>query len=265
MKLYELTNFLESHAPLSYQESYDNSGLIVGHPAMDVNGAVVALDATEEVVNEAIRLGANLVIAHHPIVFSGLKRFNGTNYVQRCVQTAIKHDIAIYAIHTNLDNVLTDGVNTQIAKRLGLHNLTALRPFPGPLQQEPLRGAGITGILNESMPAGQFLAFLKASMKASVIRHTQPLDRPVSRVAVCGGSGSFLLQDAIIQNADVFITADFKYHEFFDANGQIMIADIGHYESEQFTIDLIKELIIKKFSNFALYSTKIVTNPINYF
>lgn len=264
MILSEITRYLESHAPLEYQENYDNSGLITGDPTMDISGAVISLDATEAVVDEAIALGYNLVIAHHPIVFSGLKRFTGQNYVQRTIIKAIRHDIAIYAIHTNLDNVIIEGVNNKIAEKIGLRDCTPLQPYEGQLVNERPRGAGLVGSLENSVEWSVFLKDLKQKMRIGVIRYTHPVQEHVRKIAICGGSGSFLLQQAIRAGADVFITADFKYHEFFDANGRIMIADIGHYESEQFTIELIKDLIIKKFSNFAVRSTKVITNPINY-
>ncbi|HRP85599.1 MAG TPA: Nif3-like dinuclear metal center hexameric protein [Saprospiraceae bacterium] len=264
MKLAELTQYLEAHAPLEYQESYDNSGLITGNPEMEITGAIISLDATEAVVDEAIEAGYNLVIAHHPIVFSGLKRFTGQNYVQRTIIKAIRNDIAIYAIHTNLDNVIQDGVNNKIAEKIGLADCRALLPYPGDLINDRPRGTGLIGMLTAPQEWSFFLENLKQKMQVGVVRYTRPVNVTVSKVAVCGGSGSFLLSRAIAERADVFITADFKYHEFFDANDRIMIADIGHYESEQFTIELIKQLIVKKFSNFALRSTKIITNPINY-
>lgn len=264
MKLNEITHYLESIAPLEYQEGYDNSGLIAGDPEMDISGAIISLDATEEVVDEAIREGFNLIIAHHPIVFSGLKRFTGQNYVQRTIVKAIRHNIAIYAIHTNLDNVLQNGVNNTIALQLGLTRCEALLTYSGSLIENCPRGSGLIGWTDRPIPWLDFLNELKQKMQASVVKYTRPVGETIHKVAVCGGSGSFLLNQAITQKCDIFITADFKYHEYFDANDSIMIADIGHYESEQFTIILIKDLIIKKFSNFAVRSTKIITNPINY-
>jgi len=264
MKLQEIIQHLEHHAPLEYQESYDNSGLIVGHPDMDITGAIISLDATESVVDEAIEAGFNLIIAHHPIVFSGLKRFTGQNYVQRTIIKAIRNNIAIYAIHTNLDNVIDEGVNNKIAERIGLSRCEALLPHPGALIKDRPRGTGLIGWTQHPIEWTFFLEDLKQKMQVHVIRYTQPMKATIHKVAVCGGSGSFLLNQAIAMECDVFITSDFKYHEFFDANDKIMIADIGHYESEQFTINLIKDLIIKKISNFALRSTKVITNPINY-
>ena len=364
MKLHKLTSFLEALAPLSYQESYDNSGLIVGSPDMDISGALVALDCTEKVLDEAIRLGYNLVISHHPIVFKGLKRFNERHYVERIVAKAIRENIALYAIHTNFDNVL-HGVNGMICAKLGLQKPEILAPKEGMLEQlsvfvplqhaEALKnalfaagagaisrytecsfsvegvgtfkpnagatpytgvegkrhqepesrvevifpkerrkavlmamfeihpyeevayniyalnnayqevGSGMIGQLETPMPARAFLSYLKENLKVEVIRHTELPEKPIERVAVCGGAGSFLLPQAIGSGADIFVTADFKYHEFFEADGKILVADIGHFESEQFTQDLLLGKIQKKFPNFAIRLTEENTNPIKYY
>ncbi|CAG0901435.1 unnamed protein product, partial [Darwinula stevensoni] len=267
-------------APVAYQETYDNAGLIVGNAYTDLTGVLVCLDSIENVVDEAIAKNCNLIIAHHPIIFKGLKRLNGKNYVERTVIKAIKHDIAIYAIHTNLDNVYENGVNTKIAEKLGLKNTHILSPrqglrklsvLVGATQAEQVKkamfeagaaiahnivaiennhhtvGAGLIGSLEQAVEEQDFLYFLKNTMKTGCVRHTHFLEKKIQKVAICGGSGGFLLSQAIAQGADIFITADYKYHEFFDADGQILIADIGHYESEQFTIELIAEIISKKF------------------
>ena len=332
----DLTSYLETIAPPVYQESYDNAGLIVGTPQTVVTNVLCSLDATEAIVDEALAKNCNVIVAHHPIVFRGLKRFNGRNYVERTVMKAIKNDVAIYAIHTNLDNVLYKGVNGRIGERLGLKNSRILSPkstllrgewrgnretgrqlqtelakFLGkavvasaetmeqvqlnfhfsqhqqgnvlrliqqyapanaagfhffPIQNKnPNIGSGLIGELAEPLAAADFLAFLKKSLQVSCIKYTTPPDRPIRIVALCGGSGGFLLRTAIGQGADVFVTSDYKYHEFFDAEGQLMIADIGHYESEQFTIPLLAELISQKFSNFAAYCTEVSTNPVQYY
>jgi dinuclear metal center YbgI/SA1388 family protein len=348
MKIKEIIRLLESIAPPMYQEGYDNAGLITGDARAKAKGAILCLDATEAVIEEAISKKCNLVIAHHPIVFKGLKRLNGRNYVERVVIKAIKHDIAIYAIHTNLDNVYHHGVNAKFAERLGLQNTQILAPkgkllklsvvvptnesdhirkalfnigvgtynewqqrsyaslgvgtqdgntgaqvklemlFPEPLKGAVLSilhqeaspcaydisntanvnqevGSGMMGQLPKPMSESAFLKMLKKEMGAKCIRHTQLLDQPIQKVALCGGAGSFLLSKAKAKGADIFITGDYKYHEFFDADGQIVIADIGHYESEQYTIELLKEIISQKFTNFAAYCTEVNTNPINYF
>ncbi len=262
MKLQALITYLEGIAPLHLQEAYDNAGLIVGNPMLEITGVLCCLDSTEAVIDEAIQRSCNVVVAHHPIVFSGLKKLNGKNYIERTVIKAIKHNIAIYAIHTNLDNVLDHGVNQKIADRLGLTNCKILQPKNPEI---PTIGAGIIGRLPSTMAEKEFLIFLKERMKINTIRHTQFLGKKIEFIALCGGSGRFLLSSALRQGADVFVSADFKYHEFFDANNQILIADIGHYESEQFTIELLQQLINENFSTFAAHSTRMDTNPIKYF
>ncbi len=257
----EIISYLHSIAPNEYQESYDNSGLIVGNMFEQVKGVIISLDCTEEVIQEAIDKGANMVISHHPIVFRGLKRFTGSDYVERTIMLAIKNNINIFAIHTNLDNMRLSGVNTKICERLKLTNTQILAPK----DENGQIGAGMIGELPSPMESKEFLSFLKNNMELNIIKYTKPLQKKVHKIAVCGGSGSFLLKSAIAYNADVFITSDFKYHEYFDANNLIMIADIGHYESERFTIDLLYDLISNKFSTFAAHNTKINTNPIKYF
>ena len=349
MKIKELINHLEQIAPPTYQESYDNAGLIVGDRHHKIKGVLLCLDSTEAVIEEAIEKGCNLVVAHHPIIFKGLKRFNGRNYVERVVMKAIKNDIAIYAIHTNLDNVYHNGVNAKIAQKLGLTNTRILAPksihkklytfvspnfsdvvraalfeagagsingneylsyatigagsqngdsgaqvklevlYPKDKEKAVLKalhqshpslagaydivsldnsesqvGSGMIGTLDRAMTEKAFLKHLKKSMEISCIKHTDLLNKKIKTVAVCGGAGGFLLPNAIAQGADIFITADYKYHEFFDADGKIIIADIGHYESEQYTIELLHEIITKKFRNFVAHCTEVNTNPVNY-
>ncbi len=362
-KIKDVTAFLESLAPRAYQESYDNSGLLTGDPQADITGVLVTLDCTEAVVAEAVASGANLIIAHHPIIFSGLKRLTGQTYVERTIISAVRNNIAIYAAHTNLDNVYT-GVNSKIAAKIGLVKTRILSPRKGTLSKlvtfvpkthlekvlqglyqagagqlgqykncsfqvegtgtfEPsgsakpfsgtpgqaervdetrvevlfpsIRenmvmsalhsthpyeevahyitrlenfnqevGAGMIGELPAPEEPITFLRRLKTNMNLPLVRHTPLLQRPVRTVALCGGAGSFLLAEAISQGADVYISADFKYHEFFDADGRILVADIGHYESEQFTKDLFQEVLSKKFPTFAINFSKTVTNPISY-
>lgn len=264
-QLGHLLSYLESVAPLHLQEDYDNAGLITGHPDMTIKGVIVCLDAIESVVDEAISMDCNVIIAHHPIVFRGMKRFNGTNYVERTIIKAIKHDIAIYAIHTNLDNVYLNGVNSKIAERLGLVDTRILLTKDVNHHQAQVVGSGMIGVLPEVMSTLDFMRHLKNNMGLHTIKHTRLCRDVVRSVAVCGGAGGFLLNQAIRHGADIFITSDYKYHEFFDANDKIIIADIGHYESEKFTIELLHSLIINKFSTFASHCTKIVTNPVNFF
>lgn len=362
-QIQEVIRFLETKAPRSYQESYDNAGLLTGDAQQEIKGILYTLDATEEVIEEAISKQCNFIIAHHPVIFKGLKSITGKNHVERAVIKAIKNDIAIYATHTNLDNV-HDGVNYKIGQKLGLEQLAILKNkphslnklttfvpqedaekvlnalsdagagnignykncsftldgqgtfqpnefasphigtqnqlekvdekrieviFPAYVVNEVMKalneahpyeevayylhnlendnqeaGSGMTGKLPEPMSAESFLRHIKSSMEVHCIRHTKPLDRQIKKVAVCGGAGSFLLGDAIRSGADAFITSDFKYHEFFDADGEIMIADIGHYESEQYTRELLREWVQEQYPQIKGNISQINTNPIQY-
>jgi len=260
MQIQDIINVLEAVAPPYLQESYDNAGLITGDPAAALSGVLFCLDSTEAVVAEARQKGCNLVVAHHPIVFRGLKRLNGATYVERTVMQAIRDDVALYAIHTNLDNVHQQGVNAKIAEKIGLRDTRILAPKPGLTDI----GAGLVGELETPMPESDFLQHVKTVLRSGCVRHTALRGNPVRRVAVCGGSGSFLLPDALRAGADAFVTADFKYHEFFDAEGRTVIADVGHFESEQFTIELLRDIVQDKFPNFALHLTEVRTNPVFY-
>jgi len=261
MKIIEVTNFLEQYAPLEYQETYDNCGLIIGDANAEIKGVLITLDCIESVIDEAIATGCNLIVAHHPIIFSGLKKLNGSNYIERTVIKAIKNDIAIYAIHTNLDN-MHNGVSAKIAEKLGLENCKVLAPKSVLINKQV--GSGIIGELKTAVNTEPFLMDIKENMQTDCVRYTPIVNQEIKRVAVCGGSGSFLLKNAIEAKVDIFITADFKYHEFFDAENHIIIADIGHYESEQFTKELIYDLLTKNFTKFAVRLSKVNTNPIKY-
>lgn len=363
MNIKDVCVYLESIAPLALQESYDNSGLIVGNENNPVTGILITLDSTEAVIQEAIDKNCNLVIAHHPIVFSGLKKITGKNYIERTVIKAIQHDVAIYAAHTNMDNI-AGGVNEMIAQKLELENVRVLAPkgsslkklvtycplekadavrealfhagaghignydscsfnlegtgtfrasamaqpyvgeigalhtekeirietvYPFYLEKSILSalfkahpyeevaydiyvldnknalvGSGAIGELKAAMPIQDFLKMIKNVFHAGAIRYTRPVTDMVKTIAVCGGSGSFLLSDAIKSGADVFVTADFKYHQFFDAEDKIVIADTGHFENEQFTKELFYEFLKKKNYTFAVHLSKVDTNPINY-
>ena len=291
-KINEIIFALETLAPPDYQESYDNAGLIVGDKDLITTGILISLDVTEAVVDEAIAKNCNLIVAHHPIIFKGLKKLTGSNYIERTVIKAIKNNIAIYAIHTNLDNV-SKGVNWKISNKLGLQNIQILAPKKQLLQKlttyVPIEntqhilnslfeavayylqniensnqevGSGAIGELPSEVTSEVFLALLKENMQLKTFKHTSPLDKKIKKIAVCGGSGSFLLNKAIRANADVFITSDFKYHEYFDAENKIMICDIGHYESEVFTKDLLHGYLSGIFSNFALCLSDTNTNPV---
>jgi dinuclear metal center YbgI/SA1388 family protein len=267
MIIQDVIKALECIAPPSLQENYDNAGLITGNANWNCTGAIIALDATEAVVQEAIQNNCNLIIAHHPIIFSGLKKINGSNYVEKTIITAIKNDIAIYAIHTNLDNVL-HGVNAAIADKLGLINQQVLQPKNEVLPFGDTNyqiGSGLLGELPESISEMDFLDDIKEKFNLLVIKHTGLLGKPVKKVALCGGAGSFLIGAATAAGADFYISADIKYHEFFDANNRLVIADIGHYESEQFTIGLLFDILREKFPTFAVLKTGVKTNPVHYF
>lgn len=361
--LRDVISYLESVAAPSYQESYDNAQLLVGNPTEEITGILCTLDVTEEVVTEAVNKGCNLIVAHHPIIFKGLKSLTGKNYVERTVIKAIQTQVAIYAIHTNLDHVI-HGVNAKIAEKIGLKSLQILSPkkdvltklvtftpqedterilnslfaagagkignykncsfrvagkgtflplenadpalgqvgrleevpenrievmFPTHLQGQIVAtlkqthpyeevayylhqivnenqevGAGMVGELEVEMEEKNFFVHLKEQMNLQVVKHTRFLGKPIKKVALCGGAGIFLLGDAKRSGADIFITSDVKYHEFFDADGKLVLADIGHYESEFFTKELLMDILSQKFSNIALYLSNVVTNPISY-
>jgi dinuclear metal center YbgI/SA1388 family protein len=265
MIIRDITDYLESFAPLHYQESYDNAGLIIGDGQMQIKGALICLDITPEVVDECISLGYNMIISHHPLIFNGLKKINSTDSIGRSIIATLKNDIAVYAIHTNIDNSFPDGVSSKIAQKLGLINLQLLDPKEKLAGSDNLYGTGITGEFEAPKEETYFFEFLKQSLNLSCIKYTKLLKKPVSKIAICGGSGSFLLNKAILSGADVFISSDFKYHEYFEAENRIIIADIGHYESEIFTIELIYDKLTNYFNNFAASLTKVVTNPIKYF
>ena len=364
MKIKDVIVSLEKIAPLSLQEGYDNAGLITGDENDDCTGILISLDATMAVVDEAKEKGCNLIVSHHPIVFSGLKKITGKNYVQKAVIKAIKNDIALYAIHTNLDNVI-NGVNGKIAELLELKNVSVLSSkenqlkklytfvplthadkvrqsifdaggghigkyeecsfnaegfgtFKGGLNTDPYVGkpgelhkenelkvevifpawlekriikslleahpyeevaydiirldnrfssvgSGVIGELDKPTGEKEFLKNLKEKFKLNVVKHTVLLNKPIIKVAACGGAGSFLISSALAAGTDIFITSDIKYHEFFDANDKMVIADIGHYESEQFTINLLHEFLEQKFPTFAVLKTEVITNPVRYF
>ena len=363
MKLFQLTAYLEERFPLYLQEDYDNSGLQLGDPNMEVTRALVALDCTEAIVDEAIETSSNVILVHHPILFKGIKRIGVSTEIERILRRCIKHDIAIYAIHTNLDNHI-EGVNAKIAETIGLTQCRILQPrqntlyklvvytpidseekvhqaicaagagnignyyncgyathgtgtftpnekanptigeahVPTRLEEAKMEylleknnigavlsamkaahpyeevaydlialenrntqvGSGMIGQLPTPIDELEFLSHLKKAFNCGVIKYTALQRKPIRNVALCGGAGSFLLPQAIQQHADIFISGDFKYHEFFGAENKIVIADIGHYESEQYTSALLVEIIREKFPTFAVQLTANNTNPINF-
>ena len=259
----DIYNYLDGIAPFRYQESYDNAGILIGDHDMDVKGILVSLDTTDAVIHDAVDQGCNVVVSHHPIIFGGVKRIDYNHYISKTIIAAIKHDVAVIAIHTNLDNVLHSGVNEMIASKIGVADLEILNPNRQ-FDESGQVGSGVIGNLATPTPTLEYLSTVKKKMQAGVIKYTELVHDKVQRVAICGGSGSFLLPAAIASGADLFITSDYKYHEYFDANGQIIIADIGHYESEQYTSEQLSQLISQNFSNFAVRLTKVNTNPVNY-
>jgi dinuclear metal center YbgI/SA1388 family protein len=364
MRIKEIIQQLEQWAPKAFQESYDNCGIQTGNVNHELTGVLISLDVTEKVIDEAIQRQCNFIIAHHPLLFKGLKNITGKNDTERCVIKAIKHDITVYAIHTNLDHI-PQGVNYKICQLLGLQELQTLSPksgllsklvtyvpvedqekvltalfeagaghignysscafrtdgvgsfkphssanptigkinaleqvfetkietiFPNHLQTAIISalkkvhpyeevafdvialqnewgtvGTGMVGTLNKSMTVNEFNAHLKEKMKLTAFKFTSAFQGQIEKVAVCGGSGSFLLNTALAAGAQAFVTADFKYHEFFDAEDKIVVADIGHYESEVFTKELIYDYLKEKFSNIAVLISEINTNPIHYY
>ncbi|MDO6600908.1 Nif3-like dinuclear metal center hexameric protein [Tenacibaculum sp. 1_MG-2023] len=262
MKIKDITNYLEELAPLSYAEDFDNVGLLVGNYATEVTGVLVTLDTLEETVDEAIAKNCNLIVSFHPIIFGGLKKLNGNNYVERVVLKAIKNDIAIYATHTALDNTHL-GVSAKMCEVLGIENPQVL--IPKETFSDKNIGMGMIGELPSAITEDAFLKLVKNNFKTDCVRHSNKLDKKIKKVAVLGGSGSFAIKNAIQQKADAYVSADFKYHEFFKAENKILLTDVGHYESEQFTKNLLVEYLSKKFTKFAVILSEKSTNPIYYF
>lgn len=252
-------NALERFAPLPLQDGFDNAGLQIGLTEMEATGALLCLDVTESIIDEALALGFNLIISHHPLLFKGLKCISGQTYIERCVLKAIKNDIAIYSAHTNLDNA-PEGVNYKIAEKIGLQDIKILAPKEG----ESTVGSGVIGILEEPDSELDFLKRIKKTFEVECLRHNKLTGRLIHKVALCGGAGSFLIPNAIQQEADIFITGEIKYHEFFGHEKEILLAEIGHYESEQYTKDLLASILKKEFPNLEIENTKINTNPIKY-
>jgi dinuclear metal center YbgI/SA1388 family protein len=363
MKLRELCSFLDSEVPLSFQESYDNSGLQVGLPEKEISSALLTIDVTEEVADEAINNKCDLIISHHPLIFGGLKRISDRSFSERIVYKCIQAGVAVYSAHTNLD-ISHCGVSRILAEKIGLIQIKVLSPLSGKLMklvtyipethldmvrnaifeagagvignydqcgyassgtgsfrgnentnpfvgekgkiqfEKEVRfetilyshlknrvvkalldshpyeevaydlyslennnvdsGLGCVGVYEEPLNEMDFLSLVAKRLDARGIKYSALTGKQVKKVAVCGGSGASLLKDAISSGADVFLTADIKYHGFFDADKRIMIVDAGHYETEKFATEIIKDLIIKKFPKFALRFSEANTNPINY-
>ena len=270
VKIYQVVDALEHYAPLPLQEGYDNAGLQVGlTEAVEVSGALLCLDVTEDVVDEAIRKGCNLIVSHHPLIFRKLARISDENYVQRTVRKAIKNDIAIVSMHTNMD-AAKGGVNFKIAERLGLRNL---RFFGGEKEIDGVKGGeGVIGEITDEtdalhadgIAADDLVLMLRERFQAECVQCNQLLRRPIRKVALCGGAGSFLLDAAIAAGADAFITGEMHYHEFFGHEQEIQICVIGHYQSEQFTSEIFRSIITEKCPGVKCEISEINTNPIIY-
>jgi dinuclear metal center YbgI/SA1388 family protein len=259
MKIREIVAPLEEFAPLMYQESYDNSGLVVGSYDTEVRAALVCVDATEEVLDEAVQKGCDLVISHHPIIFHGLKRLNGEGYVERVVERAIRSGIALYACHTNLDSA-PGGMSFRLGEEIGLQDMKFLEQT-GP---DSTNGFGVVGILGKAVAPLDFLQDLRLKLNVKVVRHSDIRLASIRKVALCTGAGANLIPLAKAARADIFIAADFKYNDFMLGEGEFIVADIGHYESEFCAIDLVSDIISKKITNFALHKSTCSHNPVNY-
>ncbi len=254
-KISDIIGALEEFAPLSLQESYDNCGLQTGDASRECTGVMLCVDPTPGVIAEAASAGCNLVVSHHPLIFRGLKHITGSTPVERAVEYSIRNGVAVYSLHTCLDNA-PSGVSRRMAEMLGLTQVTAL---------DCESGAGAVGQLAEPLAAVDFLSEVKRAFGARVVRHSVPDgSRMVSRVALCGGSGASMLPAAVACGADAMVTADVKYHDFADYGGNILIADIGHFESEHCTIGIFTDIITKKFPNFAVRDSHVESNPVNY-
>ena len=260
MYIKEIISLIEDYAPLKFQASFDNSGLLCGNPERELTSILLCIDVTEEVVKEAIDKGHNLIISHHPLIFSGLKHITPATYVERCVIDAIRHDITIYAAHTNMD-VVSNGVSGRMADKLDLYHRQILQPEGDPMDGN---GFGIIGELQQPVESMAFLQQIKEIFRCDRLRYTTPHTPFMQRVAVCGGAGASFFKQALAGQADIYISGDFKYHDFFLTENRIMIADIGHYESEQFTKEIFYEILTKKISKFAVQFSEINTNPIKY-
>ena len=260
MYIKEIISLIEDYAPLKFQASFDNSGLLCGNPERELTSILLCIDVTEEVIKEAIDKGHNLIISHHPLIFSGLKHITPATYVERCVIDAIKHDITIYAAHTNMD-VVSNGVSGRMADKLDLYHRQILQPEGDPMDGN---GFGIIGELQQPVESMAFLQQVKEIFRCDRLRYTTPHTPFIQRVAVCGGAGASFFKQALAGQSDIYISGDFKYHDFFLTENRIMIADIGHYESEQFTKEIFYEILTKKISKFAIQFSEINTNPIKY-
>jgi len=259
MKIKEITDIIERFAPLSWQASYDNAGLLVGRPDDEAHGALLAVDVTDEVMDEAESKGCDLIITHHPIIFHAIKRFNSSDQTQRCVERAIRRGVALYACHTNLDSA-PGGMSWYLAEMLGVGKLQTLEPADADCKV----GFGVAGELPSPMAAADFMRRIRQTLDVPVIRHSDIVRDPVRRVAVCTGAGASLIGLARAAGADIYVTADLKYNDFMTPDGALTVADIGHFESEYCAIRLLFDILSKNLITFALHRSARSRNPVNY-
>ena len=260
VKVKEVLSALEQFAPLPLQESWDNAGLQVGLTEAEVSGALLCLDVTETIVDEAVRKDCNLIVSHHPLLFRGLKTVSDLTDVQRTVRKAIREDVCVVSMHTNMDNAL-NGVNFKMAEKLGLADVA----FMSPKQVGGIDcGSGIVGTLAESMAADDFVKLVKSTFDVECAMTNQLLRRPIRRVALCGGAGDFLLDEAVSVGADAFITGEMHYHQYFGFEQTIQICVIGHYQSEQYTTEIFQDILAKQCPGLPTVIAETCTNPILY-
>lgn len=260
MKIKQITDAIEAFAPLSLQESYDNAGLIVGRADDDVHRALLAVDVTEEVMCEAEREGCDLIITHHPIIFHPIKRLNSASVAERCVERAIRGNIALYACHTNLDSA-PGGMSWRLAQMLGIGELELLQPTD---TRTAGVGFGVVGNLPQRVTTVDFLNFVRRTLSVRVVRHSDITRSEIGRVALCTGAGGSLASDAVAQGAELYITSDLKYNDFTPRDGGLIIADIGHFESEYCAIEILFDILSKNLHTFAVRKSENSRNPINY-
>ncbi|MCR4849277.1 MAG: Nif3-like dinuclear metal center hexameric protein [Bacteroidales bacterium] len=261
MTVKDIMSCITEIAPLQWQEHYDNAGIQVGDLNAEVRKTLICLDITEEIVDEAVAKNCDLIVSHHPLIFHGLKHLTSDTYIERAVRKAIKHDVTMISMHTNLDNSYF-GVSRMLADKLGLKKLHLLQPS----QAEPeICGAGMIGEFPTSMGELDFLNLVAETIGSPCLRHSALRGRQITKVALCGGSGTPFMSDALRQKADAYLTADIKYHDFFVPEDKILLVDGGHFETEQFTKQLIKELIQKKIPTFAAEIAETNTNAVHYF
>ena len=263
MRVIEIAKIIDSWMPTSIAEDFDNVGLIIGDPESKITSILVTLDTTEDVVEEAINKGCNLIVSYHPIIFNGLKQITNDSYVQKSVIKAVKNNISVYAIHTSLDNH-PKGVSYLLSNLIGLKNISVLVPKKEKLDEMTI-GMGSIGELEKPLDEISFFDYLKNKLDLKYLRHSIRLNKEIKKVSVVVGSGSFAIKDSIESNVHAFITSDLKYHNFFEADNNAILIDIGHYESEKHIKLFIREFLNEKLPNFTILLSEQNINPVNYY